>query len=171
MRMAKRREIQVTSHSRGTGYHRQRRVPDYTEKLGFVPPGVLAFRDVCRTHTDLRTVRAAVCPPLAAGNKAPMLIFPGTAVGEHSMRTLLLTSVLASLPFDYVARQKFSGGSLNKFILIQLPVVDLEQLRSPLWKGLTEAGSLRGQWSWHTRHTHSAVCQSVWVRLSTIRLG
>ena len=110
----------------------------YTEKLGFVPPGVLAFRDVCRTHTDLRTVRAAVCPPLAAGNKAPMLIFPGTAVGEHSMRTLLLTSVLASLPFDYVARQKFSGGSLNKFILIQLPVVDLEQLRSPLWKGLTE---------------------------------
>jgi hypothetical protein len=26
--------------------------------------------------------------------------------------------------FDYVTRQKFSGGSLNKYILIQLPVVN-----------------------------------------------
>ncbi|MEZ5940628.1 MAG: N-6 DNA methylase [Planctomycetaceae bacterium] len=96
----------------------------YTEQLGFVPSGLLVFRDVCRTHTDLRTVRATICPPHAAGNKAPILIFPDADRSAHATRSLRLCGALTSFVFDYVARQKFAGGSLNKYILLQLPVIE-----------------------------------------------
>lgn len=96
----------------------------YVDQLGYVPNGVLVFRDVCRVHTDLRTVRACVVPAWGAGNKAPILLFPGKTATDHAKRSILLCTVMNSLVFDYVARQKFSGGSLNKFILIQLPVLD-----------------------------------------------
>ncbi len=95
----------------------------YSKRIGFVPSGVLTFRDVCRTHTDLRTVRACICPPWGAGNKAPLLVFPSTKPEEHARRSLLLCGNLSAFVLDYVARQKFSGGSLNKFILIQFPIV------------------------------------------------
>ncbi len=96
----------------------------YTEQLGYVPQCVLAFRDVCRVHTDLRTVRACILPAWGAGNKAPFVLFPGLSAVEHSKRSVLLCTVMNSFVFDYVTRQKFSGGSLNKYILIQLPVVN-----------------------------------------------
>ena len=96
----------------------------YADQLGYVPTAVLAFRDVCRVHTDLRTVRACVVPAWGAGNKAPLLLFPGLAAVEHGRRSLFLCTVLNSFVFDYVTRQKFSGGSLNKYVLIQLPVVN-----------------------------------------------
>jgi hypothetical protein len=96
----------------------------YSDQLGYVPCAVLAFRDVCRVHTDLRTVRACVVPAWGAGNKAPLLLFPGLTPPEHSRRSLLLCTVLNSFVFDYTTRQKFSGGSLNKYILIQIPVVN-----------------------------------------------
>ncbi|MBO0863049.1 MAG: hypothetical protein J2P21_32055, partial [Chloracidobacterium sp.] len=108
----------------------------FNQRLGFVPSGILTFRDVCRTHTDLRTVRAAICPPLGAGNKAPLLIFPGLGKQEHAIRSALLCANLASYAVDYVARQKFAGGSLNRFILIQFPIVSLSRFKMPLaWSG------------------------------------
>src|SRR5690606_8301226 len=61
--------------------------------------------------------------PLGAGNKAPLLVFPSTDQKEHTRKSLLLCGNMNTIVFDYIARQKFSGGSLNKFILIQLPVV------------------------------------------------
>ncbi|MFT4978551.1 MAG: hypothetical protein ACI8S6_004461 [Myxococcota bacterium] len=93
-----------------------------TALVGHVPVGMLCFRDVCRTHTDARTLRVAICPPWPAGNKAPLLVFPGLSPVGHARRTCLLAAVLSSFAVDYVARQKFSGGSLNRYILAQLPV-------------------------------------------------
>ncbi len=90
-----------------------------------LPSGVLMFRDVCRTHTDLRTVRACIAPPWGAGNKAPMLLFPDLEKPEQSRRTTLLCANLNAIPLDYIARQKFAGGSLNRFILIQFPFIPL----------------------------------------------
>lgn len=111
----------------------------YTERLGFEPGGVLAFRDVCRTHTDYRTVRAAICPALGAGNKAPLLLFPGTEKNAHAVNSLLLCSNLDAFALDYVARQKFAGGSLNKYILIQLPCIPPFIHAQPCkWRSLTE---------------------------------
>ncbi len=95
----------------------------YQEKLGYVPSAVLAFRDVCRTHTDLRTVRASIVPAWGFGNKAPLILFIGSSKEEHSRKSLGLCSNLTSFVFDYVSRQKFAGGSLNRYILIQLPII------------------------------------------------
>ncbi|MBU0719541.1 MAG: N-6 DNA methylase, partial [Planctomycetes bacterium] len=96
----------------------------WIDRLGFVPGGVVAFRDVCRTHTDLRTVRASVVPAHGPGNKAPLLIFPGETKVEHARRSIFAAANLNTFALDYVARQKFSGGSLNRYILIQLPVCE-----------------------------------------------
>jgi len=112
----------------------------YERKVQCVPPAVLAFRDVCRTHTDKRTVRAAMLPPYAAGNKAPLLLFPDIPIPEAARRSLLLCAALNSLIVDYVARQKFSGGSLNKYILAQLPIMTLEELDA-------SSGHGEGRWS------------------------
>ena len=108
----------------------------YLERLGFMPSGVLSFRDVCRVHTDFRTVRAAICPPVGAGNKAPLLLFPSTQPREHATRSLLLCANLGSFALDYIARQKFSGGSLNRFVLIQFPIVPPTTFAQPCaWAG------------------------------------
>src|SRR5207249_245734 len=46
--------------------------------------------------------------------------------------------------FDYVARQKFSGGSLNKFILIQLPCLAATTYAMPCkW---TRSGQTLSEW-------------------------
>lgn len=95
----------------------------YFERIGFEPGGVLVFRDVCRTHTDFRTVRSAICPSVGAGNKAPVLLFPGSAKNAHATRSILLCANLGAFVLDYVARQKFAGGSLNKYVLLQLPCI------------------------------------------------
>ncbi len=112
----------------------------YIQRLQFTPTGVLTFRDVCRTHTDLRTVRAAICPPFGAGNKAPLLLFPGINRQEHAVRSALLCANLAALALDYIARQKFAGGSLNKFILLQFPVVSPASLEiASAWSAGSQA--------------------------------
>jgi len=113
----------------------------YVERLGFQPSGVLTFRDVCRTHTDLRTVRACICPPFGAGNKAPLFLFPKADPAEHARRSAFLCANLASFPLDYVARQKFSGGSLNRFIIIQFPFIEISAFDRPCrWAGGRETG-------------------------------
>ena len=113
----------------------------YVERLGFQPSGVLTFRDVCRTHTDLRTVRACICPPFGAGNKAPLFLFPKADPAEHARRSAFLCANLASFPLDYVARQKFSGGSLNRFIIIQFPFIEISAFDRPCrWAGRRETG-------------------------------
>jgi hypothetical protein len=112
----------------------------YAEQLGVHPNGVLTFRDVCRTHTDLRTVRSAVCPPVGAGNKAPLFLFPNSDGTEHAIRSALLCANLASFCLDYVARQKFSGGSLNKFVIVQFPVIARWTYDKPCpWTGRQES--------------------------------
>jgi len=84
------------------------------------------------SHFEMSVVFTPICelservsfPAWGAGNKAPLLLFPGLAAVEHGRRSLFLCTVLNSFVFDYVTRQKFSGGSLNKYVLIQLPVVN-----------------------------------------------
>lgn len=109
----------------------------FMQRLNFVPSGCLAFRDVCRTHTDSRTVRAAIVPVWGAGNKAPLLLFPNCQPAEYAKKSLLLCSNMAACVFDYVARQKFSGGSLNRYILVQLPFLDPSTYLRELDKGHT----------------------------------
>jgi hypothetical protein len=78
---------------------------------------LMGWRDICRA-TDERTVIAPAVPAAGVGNKMP-LIFPPC----DPTRSAGLIANLAALPFDFVARQKMGGTSLNYFILYQLPVL------------------------------------------------
>jgi hypothetical protein len=75
---------------------------------------VLGFKEVT-SPTNERTFVAALFPVAAFGNKIPLLR-PGG-------RAHLLCANLNSIVFDFVARQKIQGQTLNRFIVEQLPVI------------------------------------------------
>ncbi len=78
---------------------------------------VLGFKEIT-APTNMRTMIAAIFPCVGFGNKVPLLLPTGDTQKEY-----LLTANLNSIPFDFVARQKIQGQTLNLFILEQLPVV------------------------------------------------
>jgi hypothetical protein len=86
-------------------------------------PAYLCFKDVT-SATNQRTMIAAVIPPVAVVNSAPLMLH-----GDHiSPRTLMgLLANLNSLVLDFVARQKVGGLHLNFFIVNQLPLFPPEE--------------------------------------------
>jgi len=78
---------------------------------------LMGWRDITNA-TNERTVIAPAISVAGVGNKMP-LIFPRTSPAE----TAALIGNLAALPFDFTARQKIGGTSLNYFILYQFPVL------------------------------------------------
>lgn len=81
---------------------------------------VIAFRDIARA-TDARTMIAAMAPKSGFGNKAPLILSRDGAF--PSADAALLLANLNAVVFDYVARSKVQGTSLNWYIVEQLPVV------------------------------------------------
>ncbi len=68
-----------------------------------------AIMDVT-SATNTRTVIASAIPPLPCGNKVPIL---------DSRSPLLLSALLSTFAFDFVARRRLTGLSLNYFILAE----------------------------------------------------
>ena len=95
--------------------------------------GAVAFKDVT-SPTNMRTMIAAIVPPVAAGNTLPLLL-PDSLAAEaatliagsvpYKRFAPLLVANLNSMVFDFVARQKVQGQHLNFFIVEQLPIVPL----------------------------------------------
>jgi hypothetical protein len=84
-----------------------------------IPKWLMGWRDICRS-TDERTVIVSAIPLVAVGNKYPLLLFQ-TEISS-SLKLLLLGNFNA-IAFDYVARQKIGGTTLNYFLLKQFPVL------------------------------------------------
>lgn len=84
---------------------------------------LMGWRDICRA-TDERTVIASVLPPVAVGNKIPLI---QRSVFSDVSLTACLHACLCSLCLDYAARQKIGGITLNFFIAKQLPVLHPDQ--------------------------------------------
>lgn len=83
---------------------------------------LLGFRDIARA-TDERTAIFSLIPRVAVGNKIPLLFF------NANLSTQSILGFLAScnsLTFDFIARQKVAGTSLNFFIVKQFPVLPPE---------------------------------------------
>jgi len=99
----------------GTGAHRYW-VPQalVVERFGpLAARGWLAgYRNVT-TSDSPRTLLPTALPVAGVGNSLPLLSAP---------RLPLLLAALASLPADYVARQKHAGANLNFFKLEQVPL-------------------------------------------------
>lgn len=80
----------------------------------------LGFRDITNS-TNERTAITTLFPRSAVGNKLP--IISSTAKSKW-----LVAAVHSSFAFDFVARQKVGGTSMNFFIAYQLPVLSPAQL-------------------------------------------
>ncbi|MFO1432814.1 MAG: N-6 DNA methylase [Candidatus Competibacteraceae bacterium] len=86
------------------------------------PKWLVGFRDITNA-TNERTVIASVLPKAGVGNKIPLLsLYESTTAQQRAA----LIGNLAALCFDYAARQKVGGTTLNFFIAKQLPVLPSE---------------------------------------------
>ncbi len=81
-------------------------------------PYAIGFNDICNTNNS-RSLISSIVPKGAYGNKLPLLTWASGNLADM----LLLQGNLASIPTDYVARQKIQSRNLSKYILAQLPVV------------------------------------------------
>ena len=87
---------------------------------------IIGFKEITAA-TNHRTVIGSVFPKAAFGNKAPIFLPTGTdtvdATTEYKTSAPLLVANLNTLAFDFIARQKVHGQTLNLFIVEQLPVI------------------------------------------------
>ena len=87
---------------------------------------VFGFKDITSV-TNRRTVIASLFPRAAFGNKTPIFLPVAgdkeETAADYKHCAILLTANFNSFAFDFVARQKVHGQTLNLFILEQLPVI------------------------------------------------
>lgn len=83
------------------------------------PSWLVGWRDICRA-TDERTVISAVIPLVGVGNKYPLMI-PNAAIPPS--RVAAFVGNMTALVFDFVARQKIGGTTMNYFYIKQFPVL------------------------------------------------
>lgn len=93
----------------------EQRLRDKGWKRGWL----LGFRDITNA-TNERTVIASVMPRAGVGNKAP-LMFVNDSYSAFQVAALI--GNLSALCFDFTARQKIGGTTLNYFLFKQLPVL------------------------------------------------
>lgn len=86
------------------------------KKQGFAG-WVLGFKEIT-APTNERTVISALFPAVAFGNKIPLLL-----PTQEDRAEFLLCANFNSIIFDFIARQKVQGQTINRFILEQLPVI------------------------------------------------
>jgi hypothetical protein len=91
-------------------------------------PWLFAFRDVCRSIVDARTIQACVVPRIPCLDSCPIIAFE-LPHEEQARASIVLNVLWSSFLLDYVARQKIHGAHLTKAIAYQLPMLtprDLE---------------------------------------------
>ncbi len=77
---------------------------------------LLGFRNVTRS-TDERTFITSAIPLAAVGHSAPLLVTAPPRARSW------MTSLLSSIPLDYVARQKVGGSNMTYGFVQQFPIV------------------------------------------------
>lgn len=106
----------------------------------------IGFRDIARS-TDVRTMIAAIVPHAFAGNTLPLLRHDPAKLANG--QAVCLLSVLNSLAFDFVVRQKAQTTHLNWYILEQLPVIPPDRFADPLPAAFAECMRASGLMNGH----------------------
>ena len=87
---------------------------------------VFGFKEIT-APTNRRTMIASLLPKSAFGNKLPVFlpveIGQNDSIAEYKNCAAFLAGNFNSIAFDFVARQKIQGTTLNWFIVEQLPVI------------------------------------------------
>ena len=81
----------------------------------------MGFRNAISAVADSRSARLAIIPKSGVGNSMP-LIFSDQPI----KKLCALAANFNAIIFDYVVKQKASGGNLNYYIVRQLPVIPPE---------------------------------------------
>lgn len=87
------------------------------------PKWLMGWRDIALRSVE-RTVIASLMPLAGVGNKAPLLLL-GASISVRQAAAFL--GNLSALVFDFVARQKIGGTTLNYFYMKQFPVLPPER--------------------------------------------
>lgn len=82
---------------------------------------LLGFKEIT-APTNMRTMISCLFPRLGFGNKIPIWL-PEDRTTNYRTYASLMCANFNSIPFDYVARQKIHGQTLNLFLVEQLPVI------------------------------------------------
>jgi hypothetical protein len=97
----------------------EQEVEDRLRAKGWTRGWLMGWRDITNA-TNERTVIAGVVPKSAVSNKLPLIF----ADPQYSAPlTASFAANLAALSFDFVARQKIGGTTLNFFYIKQFPVL------------------------------------------------
>ena len=87
---------------------------------------IIGFKEITAA-TNRRTMIGSVFPRAAFGNKTPVFLPTGTHRGDatvaYKAAAPLLIANMNAFSFDFIARQKVHGQTLNLFIVEQLPVI------------------------------------------------
>jgi len=86
-------------------------------KRGGARSWAIGFRLIARA-TDSRTFISSIVPRCVTTSGLPIVV-----ISEPARSSLFLLAVLNSFVFDYVARTRTTGTSLNHFIVHQLPIL------------------------------------------------
>lgn len=103
-----------------------------------VPKWFLAFRDITNA-TNERTAIFTPIPWSGVGNKAPIIRYDR----RHIRELPGLVASVGSFAFDFAARQKVGGTTLNFFLVYQFPVLPPDTYTQPTpW----ESGVMLADW-------------------------
>ena len=95
----------------------EREVTDRLASKGWRQKWLMGWRDITNA-TNERTVIATVFPYSAVSNKLPLFL-----PDQPARKIAALAANLSAISFDFAARQKVGGTTLNFFILFQFPVL------------------------------------------------
>jgi hypothetical protein len=95
------------------------------KNMPVTPDWMIGFSNVTSPTND-RTFVAYIIPKSAVGNSTPIIYVSDNL---KAMRAALV-AILSAFCLDYVTRQKIGGVNLNYFIVQQLPVLQLDKIRS-----------------------------------------
>lgn len=93
-------------------------VQDALKNTGWNKKWLMGWRDITNT-TNERTVVGGIFQKSAVGNKLPLMLFSKNT----KIPIIIINPMVSSLVFDFVARQKIGGTTLNFFLLKQFPVI------------------------------------------------
>ena len=88
---------------------------------------IIAFKDVTAT-TNMRTMIATILPKSGVAHTFPVLSLKNGVENRAPTASAILGN-LNSIPFDYIARQKVPATHFTWYVLEQLPIIPLEDMK------------------------------------------
>jgi hypothetical protein len=83
---------------------------------------LIAYRRTINAVADSRSVVVSILPRVGVGDSLFLIS------GLNAVDACILVALLNSFVFDYVARQRATGGNLSFYVMKQLPIVPPEAL-------------------------------------------